>query len=104
MQLIDKNRVLELLDNYFRDRGFWDSQSPYDIIMSLKYAIADLPVEKAESVRHGKWVRKDGNGYYKYVCSCCGGDIPKNTWGQDSYADYCPTCGAKMDLGGDEEC
>ena len=59
--------------------------------------IEQAPTAEAASVRHGKWIRKDCKGYYKYVCSCCGGNISKDIWGQDTYANYCPNCGAEMD-------
>lgn len=50
---------------------------------------------EAEPIRHGRW---EGHGDYK--CSKCGvnvggGDIPRTFH-------YCPNCGAKMDLCGEE--
>lgn len=57
--------------------------------------------EEFEPVRHGRWVRKTGNGYYWYECSECGAKPLKNSYKDDCFSDYCPHCGAKMDGGAD---
>lgn len=61
-------------------------------------AITEAPTIEAEPVRHGKWTHE----YYptvwygpgdppEWVCSVCK-DRAYNTY------DYCPNCGAKMDV------
>ncbi len=49
-------------------------------------------------VKHGKWLKVYRGMFYECVCSCCTHDLPKDSWGQEYYSDYCPNCGAKMDL------
>lgn len=66
-----------------------------------KMAICDLPAADVAQVRHGRWIciRKR---YGEYECSVCHG-VDSNC--SDYYVshvvteqDFCPNCGAKMDL------
>ena len=56
--------------------------------------IDQIPAADVEPVRHGRWGKKQG-GFWEFAnCSVCGQKtatvgIPPN---------YCPNCGAKMDL------
>lgn len=60
------------------EEKYWEAQRTID-------AITDTDVQP---VKHGRW--KDGDS--SQICTICGG------WGLDSF-DYCPHCGARMDLG-----
>lgn len=51
----------------------------------------------AEQVRRGKWIRQDDT-FTRYKCSECG---DRNRKGNEK---YCPNCGARMDLEGDQQC
>lgn len=54
--------------------------------------IDDAPTVDAEPVRHGRWTEPYRNDIWDcYECSCCGEKYDR-TW------NYCPRCGAKMDL------
>lgn len=59
--------------------------------------INGIPAADVEPVRHGRWGKKQG-GFWEFAnCSVCGQKtatvgIPPN---------YCPNCGAKMDLEGE---
>lgn len=65
----------------------------------------NFPAVDAVPVVHGRWLYDSGSG--KHFCSSCNEDalsFKKDTlWGGDLYevclTDYCPHCGAKMDLG-----
>lgn len=50
-----------------------------------------------EEVKHGRWIWKDfwHNGSYALCCSEC-----LETEGARETANYCPNCGARMDLEG----
>ena len=58
-------------------------------------------IRNTETVKHGKWmpVEPDTRGCTsRFTCSICGG---YTTYYEDVYGcdyDYCPNCGAKMDL------
>ena len=63
--------------------------------------INNMPTVDAEPVRHGAWIKiarplhgDNRRIYYKYHCSECGGTADDRHW----LPNYCPTCGAKMDL------
>lgn len=49
------------------------------------------PWRDAEPIKHGRWIWKN----YYLVCSECGKENDRT--------DYCPNCGAKMDLDEVEE-
>ena len=66
---------------------------------SVLGALDDLPAVDAEPVRHGRWIYRgdyvttaDGSLDIK-VCSVCNAEVTI-----DHYDDYCPHCGAMMDL------
>lgn len=67
---------------------------PYDVIMSM------TPID-AEPVRHGHWTRdyESSWGDSRFMCSVCHckESVPTCN-GEPSIWDYCPNCGAKMDM------
>ena len=95
MRLIDLNHLLELVKK----------NAPF--IYSILAPIAMLcPTIEAEPVRHGRWVREDdfaGAIDVPYLCSECSGKVlVSGIWTPKGYGyEYCPMCGAKMDLKGD---
>lgn len=57
--------------------------------------IRSVPVADVAPVVHGKWI-SDGNGYHwTYNCSICGW---KDGYPFNERHNFCPNCGAKMDL------
>ena len=55
----------------------------------IKQFLLTACTEDVQKVRHGKWIRK---AYDDNSCSLCGWNVWVNT------GNYCPNCGAKMDL------
>jgi hypothetical protein len=55
--------------------------------------LAEQPIVEAEPVHHGRWIEGTSRGSYSIYCSYCGSH--KETICPD---DYCPSCGALMDL------
>ena len=55
----------------------------------------EMPTIEAEPVRRGKWETRNEYSWYSIYCSVCG------KW-QNSRTNYCPDCGAKMEVGGRE--
>ena len=70
------------------------------ITMSGVKILNQFPVADVAPVRHGRWI--DGDPY----CPICRKDkfrgLDADVWA-DWQPDYCPNCGAKMDLGNYEE-
>lgn len=61
----------------------------------LKKIIRSAPVVDAEPVVHGRWI-SDGDGYHwTYNCSICAW---KDGYPFNERHNFCPHCGAKMDL------
>lgn len=98
-------------DYISRDEIFsvWRSMPKPASISSLTDAINRTPAADVEPVRHGRWecVYDDNTGETDITCSHCKNTRTVNgcfvsTNGQSCYFedDYCPSCGAKMDLEG----
>ena len=54
-----------------------------------------------DSVKHGKWMtfNPDTRGYTdRFICSSCGNYTTYHVYDKSCDYDYCPNCGAKMDL------
>lgn len=56
--------------------------------------IKSLPAADVEPVRHGRWENKKGGFFEFAACSLCGEEAPT----AGITPNYCPNCGAKMDL------
>lgn len=74
---------------------------------TIRDVIASVPTADVEPVRHGRWecVYDDSTGETDITCSHCKNTRTVNgcfvsTDGKPCYFedDYCPSCGAKMDL------
>ena len=70
-----------------------------DLVMDAAYEVSKIPAADVAPVRHGRWVEECVVDFNKefcsiFFCSNCGKKyrIPK--------MNYCPNCGAKMDLEG----
>lgn len=70
-------------------------------IYNVISTIGIVPAVDAEPVRHGKWTMvEDEYGDYAR-CSVCGDEFI--SWeGDCAITNYCPHCGAKMDLEDDQ--
>lgn len=69
---------------------------------NFKFMIADAPTIEAESVKHGRWIRKESKRFYWFECSECGYPPPLDKFKREWFSNYCPNCGAKMDEVEDE--
>ena len=87
------------------NHGTFSEMCYADAIETVKH----LPAADVEPVRHGRWecVYDDNTGETDITCSHCKNTRTVNgcfvsTNGQSCYFedDYCPSCGAKMDLEG----
>ncbi len=73
----------------------------YDQIM---YDIEHIPATDVAPVKRGKWIGKQLDNFRKYevTCSNCGwvGIENYDSYNEPSDFNYCPNCGARMDLEG----
>lgn len=81
---------------YIDKQAFLEHMKKTDRYFDVKFDIEDFPTADVATVRHGKIVETIENGKMKRVFTCCGEDFTKLT--QWYMPDYCPNCGAKMDL------
>ena len=58
-----------------------------------------FPAADVAPVRHGRWINAYIRGQHHYRCSGCG-EYTEATWHSNFVYNYCPNCGAKMDLEG----
>lgn len=74
------------------------------LILSQRYVLKRLPTVNATSVVHGRWIKMTGmmppeyHGHYE--CSECGWHMKglRNSWTREEELNYCPNCGAKMEI------
>lgn len=62
--------------------------------------IDSLPSVDVEPVVHGAWVKEPVEFWSvpDYKCSICGCYAIEDSKGKQSLSNYCPNCGAKMDM------
>ena len=82
-RLIDADALMRDID---KDLFNTESRKCYE-----KMRVRRQPAIDAELVRHGRWKGKK----WFYSCSICGGLSPEDGGVKTN---YCPDCGAKMDL------
>ena len=92
VRLIDVDELNKDLDLYDRDVCGHCGNEVAAGFEAARELIADAPTIDAEPVRHGRWVHDINN---MYGCSECGA---RETMSPKKLKNYCPSCGAKMDL------
>ena len=98
MNAIDADQLMKFVDNFGE---FYKQTYRYITGEGLRYAIGKFPVVEAEPVRHGAIISSNENGKSKRTFSCCNSDFTQLTmW---MVPNYCPNCGAKMDLEAKED-
>lgn len=73
-------------------------ESPLD---ALRYGIAETVVNKAlttDIVKRGKWEKTCESIDDEHICSLCKEDSLYTPGEYEVLSNYCPHCGAKMDL------
>lgn len=48
--------------------------------------------------KRGRWIRKESKRCYWFECSECGYPPPLDKFKREWFSEYCPNCGARMDL------
>lgn len=82
---------------------YLDNEVEWKVNQDRLYAlevINDFPTADVVEVRHGRWMTTDAYPHHLY-CSVCYKTYAKNAkWVNelDLPTNYCPNCGAKMDL------
>ena len=103
MAYIDRDKVLKAVEKMDRLDKETKTKFEYDkegFLLLIKSA----PTEDVQEVKHGKWISTRPSGGYDFYCSCCKEFAityeDSNYREQYLLTNYCPNCGAKMDLKG----
>ena len=94
-KLIDAQDAVRLL------RGKCVAKYPNSFLMGLLAAASEIEgMPEAEPVKHGQWEEQDYNWSEAWKCSACGEEwcFEYDPTEPTSRVNYCPNCGAKMDL------
>ena len=83
-EYVTKEQVI----NWYRPYGQTDETIPFETLVS---DLRDMKTADVAPVRHGKWLCVDTDTEQFFLCNRC---KKKEYW----ESDYCPNCGAKMDL------
>ena len=80
-EYIEREKLNDMLEDFCVNESFYD-------------ALQTIPAADVSPVRHGYWVKEKRDVLIHWHCSACKEcyylDMPN--------AEYCPRCGAKMDL------
>lgn len=104
---ISREALKEAFDNADADvsENYGDGACDWGFGMqNIREVIDSVPAADVEPVRHGAWERTDDdwNSLSTFQCSVCGEEwcfeIDEDL--QQLNYNYCPNCGAKMDLEG----
>ena len=92
-QLAMMRRRLDIDEENDLNLGLQATDILDDVVDEIDY-IADADVQE---VKHGKWERREE--YHGYLgCSECHNAFIMREWVQNGKWNYCPTCGARMEL------
>ena len=98
MAFIDKEPAADVVSKGLYEQIKWER----DVALTQLEEYGVSLGEKADvmKVRHGRWVHSEiedddwGRTFHEWTCSVCGYSVAHNPTGEN----YCPNCGAKMDL------
>ena len=92
MKLIDADDLIARIDKAVQIMDIDSIPVPY-----IRQCVVETPIIEPESlVKHGKW-EKEGCGLR--ICSICNFEYDHSGMPAEGL-NYCPNCGAKMDLEG----
>lgn len=83
----------DIINSIFGDGVLTTKDRPLALTSAL---LSHVPLADVAPVRHGRWVNKKGGFFEFAACSLCGEVAPT----AGIAPNYCPNCGAKMDLEG----
>lgn len=106
--LIDRDDIVEIIESkqkelcpygrFSRHSIYGTAREKFDDWQEILDLIDSIPTIDAKLLAHGKWKFDHMTGEIAHYASCsvCG---KMRFWNSiDDYFDYCPDCGAKMDV------
>ena len=94
VEYIEREALLSFIDAATDNSGMG-----YVVARTLKRFVKRQPAADVAPVRHGRWAYCDTymDGITMFTCSCCG-DKQNGRNGWSWKKNFCPNCGAKMDV------
>lgn len=90
-EYIEREALIKQMMANFRQASWYGCDNPlYSIV---EETILEAHASDVAPVVHGRWIESIVRGSYALICSQCRRDT-----GVAYDFDYCPNCGAKMDL------
>ena len=92
------------MNEFISRNALLDAMPKNDELSSLdvRKVICSVPTADVILVRHGRWVKANGMMPPEYhgrkCCSVCDAFALSDFYGRERLSDFCPNCGAKMDL------
>lgn len=90
MRRIDADALMKAVEKDFEGVCVYDVP-PSEAVSDFERIVDSIPTIDAEPVRHGRWIPET---YSISKCSACG----QHHFAHAESWNYCPNCGAKMDL------
>lgn len=101
-EYIKRATAIKRFENYRKDCEEENDERAAQIFNDCVFELMDIPAADVAPVRHGRWklvgADKRGRGG---IWECTGRDGCGKSY--PHRCDYCPNCGAKMDLEADHE-
>ena len=97
VDVINRNELFEYIEALYSDHyeQAYD-QTIHDIFNAVRRRIRRCSAVKRADVIHGRWEKES---WHPYQCSNCKATALLEQHGEYHYpSNYCPNCGAKMDL------
>lgn len=97
MKAIDVEKFAQICLDIEKDQEEQDNYVNALFVSELRKFISTFPTVDAAPVKHGKWETDstEQNEFWGHYCNRCSTYLP---YGRDWRPNYCPECGAKMDL------
>ena len=91
---MERSEAFHIL-NWMYDEATEEQRKALDMAMS-DIEFVDLMPDEIAPVVHGRWIWSEENECW--VCSNCEMSALNNYRGNSTDSNYCPNCGAKMDM------
>ena len=100
LQMGSAKKIIEVIGNW-DELSLKAKSACVRLGVAHKRLILNAPTVDAVPVVHGRWKKHkpDSSGYANgFVCSCCGDTVYTDYSMKECVYNYCPNCGAKMNL------
>ena len=91
---VDTNEIIRIYNRWIEQLQLPEDAGALEGVQACLDVLMEQPIVDAVEVVHAKWIVKGQDLF----CSHCDQESGYNPWGANTFSNYCPHCGAKMDL------